>query len=215
VKIFSRAIHLVCLIALAVFSFASSVPASELSSTPGLFAYDGQNQLTMVYDGGFPSVFDYDSAAVLRTGEEANPTSGASSIFGKVASFLAAEGGLGEWQAVNEAMSERAAAYQTQITGQSGQAYVVNGVKFDGISGNTLLDAKGPGYANFVDNGEFQPWFSGQQSLINQARSQIGAAGGAPIQWHIAEGEALPALQNLFQQNGITGVQLIHTPAIP
>ena len=45
----------------------------------------------MVYDGGFPSVFDYDSAAVLRTGEEANPTSGASSIFGKVASFLAAE----------------------------------------------------------------------------------------------------------------------------
>jgi hypothetical protein len=91
VKIFSRAIHLVCLIALAVFSFASSVPASELSSAPGLFAYDGQNQLTMFYDGGFPAVFDYDSAAVLRTGEEANPASGASNIFGKIASLLAAK----------------------------------------------------------------------------------------------------------------------------
>lgn len=90
-KIFSRAIRLVWLIALAIFSFASSVAASGFSSGPMLFAYDGQNQVRMVYDGGFLAVFDYDSAAVLSTGEESNPTSEASGFFGKFAGFLAAE----------------------------------------------------------------------------------------------------------------------------
>ncbi len=101
------------LIALAVFSFASSVPASGLSSAPGLFAYDGQNQVTMVYDGGFPAVFDYDSAAVLRAGEEANPTSGASSLFGKIASFLAAEATVARNPNVYEAL------YEAPISGTS------------------------------------------------------------------------------------------------
>ena len=47
-------------------------------------------------------------------------------------------------------MSARTAAYQTQITGQTGQAYIVNGVKFDGYTDGMLLDAKGPGYATFL-----------------------------------------------------------------
>src|SRR5262249_46851009 len=123
--------------------------------------------------------------------------------------------GIGQWQAVNEAMSARAAAYQTQITGQTGQAYVVDGVKFDGILGNTLVDAKGPGYANFVEDGKFQPWFDGYDTLVIQAKNQVVAAAGAPIQWHVAEQEAIPAFQNLLQENGITGIQIIYTPVAP
>jgi hypothetical protein len=37
--------------------------------------------------------------------------------------------------------------------------YRVNGVKFDGYANGVLQEAKGPGYAQFVRNGEFQPWF--------------------------------------------------------
>lgn len=98
VKSLSRAIHLVWLIMLAIFSFASSVAASGFSSVPVSFAYDGHYQVRMVYDGGFPTIFDYDSAAVLNTGKEANLTSQSRSLFGKFAGFLAAEETAGTFQ---------------------------------------------------------------------------------------------------------------------
>jgi filamentous hemagglutinin len=112
-------------------------------------------------------------------------------------------------------MSERAATYQAQITGRTGQSYVVNGVKFDGVGAQGLLDAKGPGYANFVKNGEFQGWFTGKQALIDQANAQIAAAKGTPIIWHVAEQEAATAMQNLFNANGITKIKIVVTPAAP
>ncbi|MEA4833159.1 hypothetical protein SDC9_111045 [bioreactor metagenome] len=40
----------------------------------------------------------------------------------------------GQWHNVNESMSKASRDYQTQITGRTGQSYVVNGVKFDGVS---------------------------------------------------------------------------------
>ncbi|MCP2089637.1 UNVERIFIED_ORG: adhesin HecA-like repeat protein [Paraburkholderia sediminicola] len=120
----------------------------------------------------------------------------------------------GNWTPVNESMSPQAQAYQTQITGVTGQAYVVNGVKFDGISADgTLLDAKGPGYANFVgSNGEFQPWFAGQYSLIDQAERQVAAAQGQSIQWSVAEPSAATAIKNLLSDEGIKGVSVIYQP---
>jgi hypothetical protein len=63
-------------------------------------------------------------------------------------------GGPENWTAVNEGTSGRAAAFQREATGvPNGMGYVVNGIKFDGYQGGTLLDAKGPGYAKFVKNG--------------------------------------------------------------
>jgi RHS repeat-associated protein len=64
----------------------------------------------------------------------------------------------GKWERVDEYMSDRARDYQTQITGRTGEVYRVNGVKFDGYNSSTktLLDAKGPGYAKFVENGAFK-----------------------------------------------------------
>ncbi|MFJ1309533.1 hemagglutinin repeat-containing protein [Agrobacterium sp. P15N1-A] len=121
----------------------------------------------------------------------------------------------GNWAAVTEAMSPRAQAYQKQITGTSGQVYVVNGVKFDGVSANgTLLEAKGPGYAKFVDKttGNFKSWFSGADALVDQAQRQSIAAGGAPITWNVAEPSAAKAIQNLLLDNRINGIKINVVP---
>jgi hypothetical protein len=121
--------------------------------------------------------------------------------------------GPGKWYKVKEGMSSRAARYQTQVTGKSvDNAYVVNKVKFDGFNGGKLIDAKGPGYSNFVgQNGEFHRWFQGQHALVDQARHQISAAGGASVEWHVAEKKAFEAIKKLFKANKITKIKVIHT----
>jgi hypothetical protein len=83
-------------------------------------------------------------------------------------------------------------------------------VKFDGFRNNVLLDAKGPGYAAFVRNGEFMGWFQGQWSLIEQARRQASAAPGYSIEWHVAEEPA--AFQKLLDRASVTGITVIFTP---
>ena len=117
----------------------------------------------------------------------------------------------GHWQAINESMSDFSRAYQKQITGQEGMAWVQNGVRFDGIKDGVLLDAKGK-YAQFIDKstGEFYEWFSGKDSLIAEARRQINASEGAKIQWYFAEEESLNVVQDLFMEKGIVEIELIY-----
>jgi RHS repeat-associated protein len=119
---------------------------------------------------------------------------------------------LGTWTKVNETMSTRAAAYQTQIGGRAGQAYVVNGVKFDAQVGGALLEAKGPGYAWAVENGKFINGYKGAAELVDQANRQIAASRGAPITWHVAENKTTTAIKNLFKKNNITQINVVHTP---
>jgi hypothetical protein len=78
-----------------------------------------------------------------------------------------------------------------------------------------LLDAKGPGYATFVSNGQFQPWFDGAGELVAQAQRQLAAAKGTPITWYVAEPDAVTAIQNLFQSQGIQGITVVHTAPVP
>ena len=112
--------------------------------------------------------------------------------------------------------SPRAKAYQQQITGRpAGTAYEVARVKFDGIPEGTLVEAKGPGYATFVRNGQFQGWVKGSKDMVDQARRQLTAANGAPITWHVAEQAAVTAIQNLFRINNITGINVVFTPPVP
>jgi len=122
--------------------------------------------------------------------------------------------GPGKWETTNEAMSTRAAEYQRSVTGGGpGSVYRVDGVKFDGFTDGKLLDAKGPGYAKFVDkDGEFYSWWKGADSLANQALRQIEAAGGAPIEWHVAEQSAAEAMEDLLAARGIRGVTVIFKP---
>jgi RHS repeat-associated protein len=122
--------------------------------------------------------------------------------------FGGAPAGPGKWSAVNETMSARAAAYQAQIGGRPGQAYTVNGVKFDNYEGGVLVDAKGPGYAKFTKDGEFRSWWSGQQKLANQAIRQVNAAKGQPISWSFAEKPAADATKKLFERERITGIDI-------
>ncbi|MGW1199545.1 polymorphic toxin-type HINT domain-containing protein [Streptomyces sp. NPDC002536] len=125
----------------------------------------------------------------------------------------AGKGGPGNWGTVNEAMSERAAEYQAKVTGvPNGFGYKVNGVKFDGFRDGVLLDAKGPGYATFTKDGRFRSWYNGADSLADQAQRQLNAAGGKSITWHVAEGDAVTAMRNLFADRGITGINIVHTP---
>ena len=127
--------------------------------------------------------------------------------------WAAQMGGPGTWTSVNESMSDRAAAYQAAVTGTpSGMGYVVNGVKFDGYQNGVLLDAKGPGYATFAKNGKFVDWYNGADSLVGQAQRQLAAAGGVPIEWRVAEPAAATAIQNLFADNGITGINVVNVP---
>jgi hypothetical protein len=129
----------------------------------------------------------------------------------------ACEENPGAWESENESMSETAQEYQSQITGKGpGEVYRVGDVKFDGYSDGTLLDAKGPGYAKFVQaDGTFQPWFKGADSLLDQAQRQVAAAGGTPIVWHVAEEPAAEAIRNLLSENGVSGVQVVWTPVAP
>jgi RHS repeat-associated protein len=125
----------------------------------------------------------------------------------------AAQGAVGRWVQANESMSTRAAAYQARVTGSAaGQVYLLNGVKFDGFVGGTLIDAKGAGYANFVRNGEFVDWFRGGDALVEQAQRQVQAAGGTPIQWHFAESAAAGAAQKLLKEAGVSGIAIYITP---
>lgn len=126
-----------------------------------------------------------------------------------------AKQGPGQFMMTNERMSLRAAAYQTQITGQPvGTVYLVNGAKFDGFREGKLQEAKGPGYGNFVKDGEFQGWFEGAKALPAQATRQIKAAGGTPIEWHFADKKAADAMRNMLDGKSITGIEVVHTPRI-
>jgi hypothetical protein len=135
--------------------------------------------------------------------------------------------GPGKWGPAEETgMSERARAYQELISGHSADdAYWVGGVgrnsggvKFDGFKDGVLLEAKGPGYAEFFEGLEPKYWFrqSGKaQDLVKQARRQFEQVRGKGIsvQWHVAEKSAADAIRKLFKDAAVEGVEVIHTPA--
>lgn len=115
----------------------------------------------------------------------------------------------GRWIKTNESMSDFSRAYQRYIAGTD-DTFLRNGVKFDGLRGNTLLEAKGK-YAQFVDKtGKFYEWFSGKDDLLNQARKQLKAADGLPIEWHFADEAGYNATKALFEERHIEGILLIY-----
>ncbi|WP_224370340.1 Tox-REase-5 domain-containing protein [Hyalangium versicolor] len=133
--------------------------------------------------------------------------------------------GPGDWGPSRESMSKRAARYQEQISGHpASEAYWIGGkdlksggVKLDGFKDDVLLEAKGPGYANkFADNLKPKKWFapSGARQLIEQANRQLKAARGIPIRWHVAEKKAADAIRELLANAEVTGIEVVHTPAL-
>jgi hypothetical protein len=137
--------------------------------------------------------------------------------------------GPGEWGPAEEkGAPPRARAYQEQISGHSyDEAYWVGGVgrksggtKFDGYKNGVLLEAKGPGYAEFFDE-KFVPkeWFKlseGAEELVRQAKRQSKKVEGMgiPIEWHVAEKHAAEAIWQMLQDAKVVGISVIHTPAL-
>ena len=120
----------------------------------------------------------------------------------------------GKWVAESTAgWSTKAKSYQEFVTGvKPGSAFDVNGVKFDGFKGNTLLEAKSS-YDNFVSKtGDFYSWFKGKDALLDQARRQLKAANGAAIEWNFSSQKSLDATQKLFKENNISGIDLKYKP---
>jgi hypothetical protein len=117
----------------------------------------------------------------------------------------------GNWIRVNESMSQASRNYQTQITDQTGQAFQLNGVKFDGVCpSGRLVEVKGS-YSGFINpiTGEFQVWFTGGRSLVNQANRQLQAAKGTPIDWYFSDRASMYAVQELLESHNIKGINYI------
>ncbi len=114
-------------------------------------------------------------------------------------------GGPGQWVQVEESMSESARNYQAQVTGApKGYAYRVKvggeKVDFDGSDQGVLLEAKGTGYATFIDDElNFVRFFKGRDQMLDQAKRQVRAARGTPIRWIVAEEKLAGALKKMFE----------------
>jgi RHS repeat-associated protein len=124
-----------------------------------------------------------------------------------------ATGITGRYLNVIESMSARAIQFQELVSRgvKAGTSFLRSGVKFDFLdtARRVLVDAKGPGYANFVDKtGSFYSWFKGSSALVDQARRQLAAANGVAVEWVFAEAKALQATQTLLKNAGITGITL-------
>ncbi len=117
---------------------------------------------------------------------------------------------FGQWVPADQgAWSQAARDYQEQITGHAGEAFLLNGVKFDGFDAEagTLLEAKF-NYSQFLgEGGNWQPWSRGGAKLAEQAEAQVEAANGVPIVWHVAEEDVAATFRDLYEQAGKLTVQ--------
>ncbi|WP_225408332.1 restriction endonuclease fold toxin 5 domain-containing protein [Stigmatella hybrida] len=129
-------------------------------------------------------------------------------------------GGPGEWVRVAEHMSESARNYQAQVTGApKGHVYRVQGgdeaVDFDGFAQGALLEVKGTGYAQWVDNKlSFLKMFEGGPKMLDQARRQFRAARGTPVRWIVAEEKLVGVLRKMFADAGLP-IEVIHVLPAP
>lgn len=126
-------------------------------------------------------------------------------MLGGAAELAALKAGPGAWMAVKEYMKPARLAFQVSQGGRAGEAYVVNGVKFDGYSWGKLIEAKGNlGALVSKATGEFRKTINVGQKLVAQAQRQIAAAANrARIEWRVDSQKAATALRKLFKDNDI------------
>ncbi|RKH62223.1 Tox-REase-5 domain-containing protein, partial [Corallococcus llansteffanensis] len=120
-----------------------------------------------------------------------------------------------------ESMSERARAYQAQVTGTpEGSAYRVQEgdmvADFDGFNAteDLLLEAKGPGYAKFIkDDMDMKEFFRGFGSVLKQAKRQSDLANGMRIRWIVAEERFANILREAFKARRFA-IEVVHVPPV-
>jgi hypothetical protein len=120
-------------------------------------------------------------------------------------------------------MPEASQRYHSQVTGApEGWVYRVRTgpgpkdfVDFDGFKKGALQEAKGPGYRELLEKMDGKGWFKGKAEMLEQARRQLDAAGGTPIQWHFAEKEVADAIRAVFTQRNLEAIEVLYTPPLP
>ena len=133
------------------------------------------------------------------------PATVAANTTSRVAADATSRAGLGAWETVNEHMSARAAAYQTQITGRPiTEGYVIKTptgeVKFDDFSNGTLIEVKSYFEKSFTVKGEdeWKWFFDPEAKFVKQALSQAAAARGTPQRYVFAEQKVAGMVRELF-----------------
>ncbi|RKG59200.1 hypothetical protein D7V80_37340 [Corallococcus sp. CA054B] len=132
-------------------------------------------------------------------------------------------GGPGKWVQVNESMSDRARDYQAQVTGApKGSAYRLkigdDEVDFDGydLVDDLLLEAKGPGYAKFIqDNMTLKEFYRGFDKVLAQAERQYLMARGTRVRWIVAEERFAELLRRAFEGRGYKTFEVVHVTPVP
>jgi hypothetical protein len=113
-------------------------------------------------------------------------------------------------------MSDRAGAYQQQITGlPHGMAVYLNGVMFDGCrtTDGTMLEAKGPGYEfAMTDKGGWEDWYEGIDKLKADLSRYSAAAGNRTVEYHFAEARVATYVSNYVESLGISNVHVFIRP---
>lgn len=109
-------------------------------------------------------------------------------------------------------MSDRAAAYQEQITGlPRGMAVYLNGVMFDGCrtTDGTMLEAKGPGYEfAMTPDGGWKDWYEGIDDLKADLPRYSAAAGARMVEYHFAEPKVAAYVSDYVQSAGLSNISV-------
>lgn len=113
--------------------------------------------------------------------------------------------------------SDRALAYQEQISGLGrGLQVMLNGVSFDGCrdEDGTMLEAKGPGFANKMLSSDLWPeWYRAVKEIKDQMKRQSDAAAGREVEWHFAEKSVADFFRAFATENKLKNIVVIYTPA--
>lgn len=124
----------------------------------------------------------------------------------------------GRWTKCKESMSDRAADFQEQQTGRKARIweYKVGNVSFDGFKDGKLIEAKGPGYAKWLeldDQGQlrFRKFFEGAQSMEKQLYAQDKVAQGVPVEWRVAEPRLAEYLRQVIKARKLK-ITVVYVP---
>lgn len=77
----------------------------------------------------------------------------------------------------------------------------------DGYDG--FLNANGSGLADWVTR---SPNARIEDQLIDQAKRQVAAASGNPVEWRCSNHQFTDYLNNLFREERINGIRAVFTP---
>lgn len=167
-------------------------------------------------------------AAILAFTAEHFPSVDLGDLIDIMPSDVKSDGGPGEWiEANRNGMSERAKAYEEQVSGApAGTEYEVpregeNPVKFDGWDKEAndgeglLIEAKGEGYDWMVGkDGSFKD-LKAVDKLEDQLSRQADAArqAGKEVEWRVAEPRVAEALEKMVADGGYGDViNVEHVP---